>query len=211
MAAALPLVQETVENYNYKGLEDASGGQVPTDQIREETNLPSGSSIFAEITSSGITPAATTTQAPSVTGIARPIGLGIDSNIKAKIFANEYIKLASLLKPTLSEEPKFKSVEQNGQLMFIKTNNTLVIKTISQWMEAFLVFVGIYCQKYPEEVGHLMTYAQIVQGISKYCGDEAALDYNVKFRQWRQVEPHACPWNQKNGELFQEAILAVMD
>lgn len=47
-----------------------------------------------------------------------------------------------------------------------------------------------------------MTYAQIVQGIAKLCGDEAAIDYDKKFRQWRQVAPQACPWNLRNMELF---------
>lgn len=53
-------------------------------------------------------------------------------------------------------------------------------------------------------VGHLMTYAydEIVQGIAKYCGDEAAIDYDEKFRQWRQVAPQACPRNLRNMELF---------
>lgn len=55
----------------------------------------------------------------------------------------------------------------------------------------------IYCQKHHEDVGHLMTYVQFVQGIAKYCGDEAAINYDEKFRQWRQVAPQVCPWNLK--------------
>lgn len=84
-------------------------------------------------------------------------------------------------KNTWDQEPKFKTVEQDGQLMFVKTNDTAKIKTLSQWTEAFHVFVAIYCQKHPEDVGHLMTYAEIVQGIAKSCGDEAAIDYDEKF------------------------------
>lgn len=95
--------------------------------------------------------------------------------------------------------------------MFVKTNDTAKIKTLSQWTEAFHVFVAIYCQKHPEDVGHLMTYAQIVQGIAKSCGDEAAIDYDEKFRQWRQVAPQACPWNLKNMELFQDAMITSLD
>lgn len=52
--------------------------------------------------------------------------------------------------------------------MFVKTNDTAKIKTLPQWTEAFHVFVAIYCQKHPENVGHLMTYAQIVQGKAKF-------------------------------------------
>lgn len=49
-----------------------------------------------------------------------------------------------------------------------------------------------------------MTYAQIIQGIAKTCGDDAALEYDEKFRQWRQYALDMCPWNQKNVELFQD-------
>ena len=52
-----------------------------------------------------------------------------------------------------------------------------------------------------------MTYAQIVQGICRSSGDDVAIDYDEKFRQWRQVAPGACPWNFKNAELFQDAIV----
>lgn len=65
------------------------------------------------------------------------------------------------------QETKLKNVEQNGQLMFVKTNDTAKIKTLPRWTEAFHVFVAIYCQKHPENIGHLMTYAQIVQGKAK--------------------------------------------
>lgn len=57
------------------------------------------------------------------------------------------------------------------------------IKSIHKWMEAFHVFVFIYCSIYPSEVADLMTYAQIVQGIAKSCGEDAAIAYDQKFRQ----------------------------
>ena len=136
----------------------------------------------------------------------------MDSKIKSKIFANEYVKLASLLpKSNFEQEPKFKSVEKDGQVVFIKSNDTNQIKSIAQWMEAFHVFVALHCTKYPNEVGQLMTYAQIIQGISKSCGDEAAISYDEKFPQWRQVAPRACPWDRKNSELFHDAIVQGLD
>lgn len=42
---------------------------------------------------------------------------------------------------TWDQEPKFKTVEQDGQLMFVKTKDTA---------KAFHVSVAIYCQKHPE-------------------------------------------------------------
>lgn len=76
-----------------------------------------------------------------------------------------------------------------------------VSKTLPQWTEVFHVFVAIHCTKYPDEVGQLMTFAQIIQGIAKSSGDDAAINYDEKFRQWRQVAPRACPWDRKNRAL----------
>ena len=45
----------------------------------------------------------------------------------------------------------------------------------------------------------------------KSCGDEAAISYDEKFRQWRQVAPRACPWDRKNSELFHDAIVQGLD
>ena len=56
-----------------------------------------------------------------------------------------------------------------------------------------------------------MTYAQNVQGISKSSRDDAAIDYGDKFRQWRQIAPCAYPWNLKNAELFQDAIVKGLE
>ena len=33
----------------------------------------------------------------------------------------------------------------------------------------------------------------------KSCGDEAAISYDEKFRQWRQVSPRGCLWDRKNS------------
>ena len=71
--------------------------------------------------------------------------------------------------------------------MFVRSIDSGKIRNISVWLEAFHVFVAIYCSKFPAEIGHLMTYAQIVQGISKSSGDDVAstmmksLDSGVKL------------------------------
>lgn len=80
--------------------------------------------------------------------------------------------------------------------MFVRSNDS---GKISVWLEAFHVFVAIYCSKFPAEIGHVMTYAQIVQGISKSSGDDVAstmmksLDSGVKLLLVRL-------WNLKNAE-----------
>ena len=102
---------------------------------------------------------------------------------------NEYIKFASLLPKSVfdDDDDKLKSVEKDGQLMFVRSTDCGKIPNISVWLEAFHVFVAIYCSKFPAEIGHLMTYTQIIQGISMSSGDNVAstmmksLDSGVKL------------------------------
>lgn len=70
------------------------------------------------------------------------------------------MKFASLL--TSENEPtdnKYRSMEKEGQLKFIKHSEKNSINNIPKWMEAFHIFVAVYSEKSPHEIGSLMTYA----------------------------------------------------
>lgn len=226
MAAALPVIESVVkECLKSRNLQSQESPSVqprpavpdqPSIQPLTETVIRDNSGTFQAIVSqSGIDSSSDLTAVPESNfslGIAKPVGLDVDAKIKAKIYANEYIKLASLIpKSNFEQEPKFKSVEKDGQLVFIRASENGCIKTFPQWTEAFHVFVAIYCTKYPDEVGQLMTYAQIIHGIAKSCGDDAAISYDEKFRQWLQVAPRACPWGRKNSELYRDAIVQGLE
>lgn len=48
--------------------------------------------------------------------------------------------------------------------------------------------------------------------IDESYGDQAALQYDEKFRRWRQKNPATCLWQQqKNAELYQEALVLGLD
>lgn len=81
--------------------------------------------------------------------------------------------------------------------MFFKSNEKDPIKTILKWTEAYQVFVAILAEKYPHEIANLMLYAQTIQKLAESRGDQAALQYDEKFRRWRQKYPATCPWQQK--------------
>ena len=200
--AILPTLRTTISNLVDSAASNASAGT--SDQGPQESSNTNPSHQLLPTTLEHITGgqetqpvSGTPLQTPNP-GIARPVGLGVDPKIKAKIWADEFVKFTSLLPKRTSEtDEKFKQVEKDGQLVFVKSNEQNQIKSISKWLEAFHVFVAIYCVQNPSEVANLMTYAQIIQGTSKGCRDEAALEYDEKFREWRQVSSLACPWNQK--------------
>jgi hypothetical protein len=49
------------------------------------------------------------------------------------------------------------------------------------------IVVGIYCEKYPHEIGPLMKYAHTIQNLARPSCDIAAFMYNKTFRQWRET------------------------
>ena len=140
--------------------------------------------------------------------------LGIDQKLRNKIHSGEYVKFASLLKPVeIDSEVRnnYHTVEKEGQLVFIKATDKPTVNTLLKWMECFHIFVAIYSEKFPQEVPNLMAYAQIIQNCSRSSGDKAAITYDERFRLWRQQDPDSCPWQQKNIELFQEAMVQGLE
>lgn len=137
--------------------------------------------------------------------------LGIDEKTRAKIHTGDYIKFETLLPSNSSAPSHYTSVDQDGQLVFIKSTEKDPIKTLSRWTEAFHVFVAIFAEKCPQEIGNLMLYAQTIRKIAESCGDQAALQYDEKFRRLRQSNPSTCPWQHKHAELYQEALVLGLD
>ncbi|XP_061184933.1 uncharacterized protein LOC133192943 [Saccostrea echinata] len=181
-----------------------------SDSVPSET-VPTNPPLFQEITAQGnpLPEQAKEGDSHPATGLT----LGVDIKIRAKIHANEFVKFATLLPNDLDyeETEKYKSVDKDGQLIFVKTNEKGSLKTINKWIEAFHIFVAIYAEKFPHEIGKLMTYAHTVQKIADSCGDRAALLYDEKFRRWREKEPSSCAWDKKNIELYQEALVLGLD
>lgn len=102
----------------------------------------SSQTLLEEITSTG------TTIQPSANNITPPSGsvsltLGIDDKVRAKIHAGDYMKFSLLQSNLTTENDKYKSVEKDGQLLFLKSNEKESVKTMAKWMEAFHIFVAI--------------------------------------------------------------------
>jgi len=104
----------------------------------------------------------------------RPLGQGIDPKIKAKIWAEEYVQLGSLLyKQTHSRLEAVQDSDNN--ISFLQREQKFDIKSFQQWVNAFHIFVSIYCQKYPHQSSNLMKYMAIINKLCTDVGEKAAL------------------------------------
>ena len=75
----------------------------------------------------------------------------MSDKIKEQIWAKQYFDLATLLPPPQTTKP------QNQES---KANNTPFIHTPDQWTTAFIVFVAIYSEKFPNQTPGLMKHME---------------------------------------------------
>ena len=106
----------------------------------------------------------TTKQTYGRQSLSKPLALGIDPKVKAKIWAQEFIDLGSLL----THRQRFQFVEQAPDTYgYEKLPPPMYrFQNIAHWLSAFHIFVSIYCEKYPSESGKLMKYASIIQNLA---------------------------------------------
>ncbi|XP_062608096.1 uncharacterized protein LOC134269938 [Saccostrea cucullata] len=151
MAAILPTIEDTFKRCmaDYHNRSSQTTGQTPATETQpEQPSQPKPSEpvssesvslesvspnppLFEEITTQGTN---TFTQ-PTKEGdphLATGLTLGVDVKIRAKIHASEFVKFSTLLPKDLDyeETEKFKSVDKDGQLIFVKSNDKGPLKTI---------------------------------------------------------------------------------
>ncbi|XP_062622107.1 uncharacterized protein LOC134283613 isoform X3 [Saccostrea cucullata] len=232
LAEALPAITETVvatvkETLRVTANKDTSSqsNQSNTGSNLEGISMSSTSSATLPVTSAATSSVASsaTSPAPSQetlqssttegnknkgTGplhIGRPLGQGIDTKIKAKIWAEEFIQLGCLV----FKQPyaKLEAVQaSDNSVTFLQKEHKYFFKSLQQWTGAFHVFVAIYCEKFPEQAPNLMKYMATVQKLSSDVGERAAFHYDEQFRKWRAENLDQMPWEKINSELHSEAL-----
>lgn len=166
LAAITPALKDTVQqcikDFHDKPIQDANSVEDLQISQLEELTTPLQGNLCSTPASSSIS-----------------LTLGVDDKLQRSIHEGQYVKFASLLPPeNESTDNRYRSLEKEGQLIFVKHNEKNSIPNIPKWMEAFHIFVAVYSEKFPQEIGSLMTYAQTIQNIAK-PGDQTALRREV--------------------------------
>ena len=126
--------------------------------------------------------------------------------MKAKIWANDYIDIGTLLNASVASEDSyvFKVLQgENGQpvVSVVPNEKRRTIQTIEQWTGAFQTFVAIFVEKHPEATPGLMKYSSIVRELAAQGANWRF--YDETFRMLRQQE--TVPWDQLHSELWLRA------
>lgn len=182
VAKIIPTIEETCRQF----LQGTQQQQQTTAVARQEDQaIPT---LLEDITAVASTTPATTGNSTTMFDGAFPqspqnprtptnLTLGVEEKVRTKIYSGEFVNFSSLLPKDLTSEDndRYKSVEREGQLVFVKAKDKDPIKTINKWMEAFHVFVAVYTEKNPTETSALMAYAQIVKKLLILVGTKQQL------------------------------------
>jgi hypothetical protein len=117
----------------------------------------------------------------------------IPARIKDKIWADEYIDLATLLDPDCVPEYQLAMSRntQGEEVIGVVPKNPKVINTIVQWDQAFSTFIAIYTERFYKETSNLLQYTQQVKQMYRNGG--AWRSYDETFRRHRAAR--MIPWN----------------
>ena len=75
------------------------------------------------------------------------------------------------------------------------------ISTISEWLQAFALYVAVISKKQPDRVPDLMGYQVLMLEASNDYKKECWLAYDRPFRQQAASDPH-CKWSNINTTLW---------
>jgi len=144
--------------------------------------------------------------------IAVPLGSRISSNLKTKIWAEEFIDFGSLLDTSPNPDkyslsftaPSNGTATTNPQFTFEPVKTPRKISSLNDWISAFHTFVAIYSLKHPLETPKLMKFCETIQDIDSRGGDWHY--YDEQFRYLRQGSPNQYPWDIVHWELWHRAV-----
>lgn len=133
--------------------------------------------------------------------------VSLDENIadkmKAKIWANEYIEFADLLKPLEAERYNVGFQFNNiGTEMCLTPRTKKTIRDFDEWSSAFGIYACVYCRKFSGAHDALAKYVEKVKEIKLDGGNW--LQYDELFRRHREQVP--VPFDYFMPEFYAKAF-----
>lgn len=138
--------------------------------------------------------------------INRPLGLALWSKIKNNIGANAFVDFSSLLHVGQKKMNKsFEITDNLGECEIKPIKQTNEISAITQCVQAFFVFVGIYTEKSQQKAPALKQYGDMVQKPGREV-EEADTSYDKNFRERRAINPVSFSWYKLNSEIHSKTV-----
>lgn len=137
-----------------------------------------------------------------------PVRLGhlIDTKIKSRIWADQYIDLALLLAPGKDTVTLSIDDETRSPSFVMGEKATQKLSGIHQWTSAFIIFSAIYLERQPHQATCLLQYMHCIRSMAAATPPTVWMKYDQEFRKCRAVSRH--PWDVKHQDLYLDAVMA---
>ncbi len=133
-------------------------------------------------------PAATPTSAsvaPGEHNIHISIGVVVDPKLKAKIWSKEFFNLELLLSDPQESFSLTFTKDQVAPQVRSSDKPTRKISSISQWTDAFLIYMAIYLEVHPAEATSMLKYMQTIRNMAQAFQGWGWKSYDIDFRKFR--------------------------
>lgn len=131
-----------------------------------------------------------------------PLGFHLSAGIRERIWKGEFLDLLSLL--PLSEDSFQRAGGHDDKAE--EDRRQPINRTFNNWLQTFLIFASVTCEKFPEKSPGLFQHLDIILVAYKNFGDMAWFVYDESFRQKMAVHS-SLQWGDKDIGLWLNLFL----
>ena len=198
-ATALPSTSNTPAGAS--ALPSTSNTLAGATALPSPSNTPAGATAYPPpLPDDGVHPGEITRASNMSSFSSVPLGSVVDSKLKARIWAGHYIELDLLLGRVVDNPVLIFDIRLQQSSVQTREQAQRRIANISQWTDAFLVFMAIYTERFPTEVASVLKYVQLMRTMAFTTKSNIFLAYDRDFRKLRAH--NNMPWNVLHHELF---------
>lgn len=184
---------------------EPAGNKNLSENIPESSSLSTWADVLVQRVSNEILAQNTQQsefQMPDVRCADDDLALHVPQDICIKIWKNEYINLAVLLKRNQKRRGDETGNLYVNKLLQLQTRPQVLkeINNIREWTDAFLIFMSIYLKKHQNKVFELLQYMSTIREAESRCQNLAWRDYDAEFRTRQALKQE--PWNKIYTDLW---------
>jgi len=129
-----------------------------------------------------------------------PLGSFVDERLRTKIWGKQFVDLGLLVGTPKSQTTLLVDPIMGTSQVQVKDQPTAKIHNIEQWTDAFMIYVAIYTQRFPNEIQDILKYMQLIRSLGTTVQPRVFLTYDSDFRKLRAI--NSMPWSHLHPELY---------
>ncbi|XP_048243033.1 uncharacterized protein LOC125375967 [Haliotis rufescens] len=127
------------------------------------------------------------------------VGSFIPQPIRDKIHNREYVDLATLIKGLDKEQSMDSTIRVNSMSQLEMSRQSKDIQSVKEWTTAFIIFVSIYLEKFPESHQQMLKYLHTIRLAASRGQCWQNYDKQFRLRISRSTDK---AWGTINAELW---------